>query len=319
MVNDTVIRALSDLPKLDHVVLSCEGSQCLTQIIRAVEAVADKRTRKGGKTVSWSSIKSLGVQIAWRGWIDSGDRTTSVLSCIPPSITSLSLDIQRVNSASRYPEIHVPANILENLTFLSLSYNKLDSPTAFNTLVKAPNLTRLRLECWDSLQTWDAHKRDVVLLYSVESLELILGRTGTALKALPLLRFPNLKTLHLLMQERGSKDELEDIMDALKFLSPEVPNPARGLRSLTIVDQYPLFISGVNTLSRVLRNLPSLDHLSLKNITFDANSLVEHDGKKILPNLQRLELEHSGRHEFPFDALFDYVKKGGSTLEVLTR
>ncbi|KAJ3526802.1 hypothetical protein NMY22_g10023 [Coprinellus aureogranulatus] len=65
---------------------------------------------------------------------------------------------------------------------------------------------------------------------------------------------------------------------------------------------------GVNTLSsRVLRNLPSLDHLSLENITFDAGCLLESDEKRILPNLQRLELEHSGRHEF--DAPFDYIKK----------
>ncbi|KAJ3548393.1 hypothetical protein NMY22_g1273 [Coprinellus aureogranulatus] len=60
-------------------------------------------------------------------------------------------------------------------------------------------------------------------------------------------------------------------MDVLKFLLPEVPSPARGIRLLIIVGQFSLFISGINTLIRVLRNLPSLDHLSLKNITFGSS------------------------------------------------
>ncbi|TEB27781.1 hypothetical protein FA13DRAFT_856876 [Coprinellus micaceus] len=309
MSRDVVVQALSDLPTLHHVGLIFATSSCLRKLMKALKTVADQR-KDSGRKVSWESITSLRIRIKYDGW-EQDTRKTSVFNFLPTTLTSLDLDLEHTSKGptDAHPMVYIPFDVLDNLTVLNLTCDW-DSPVVLNILAKASNLTTLRLQAWGGKQTWEAKNRDVVLLYSVQSLHLKLKHTREAIKALPFLRFPNLRDFTLELEECYSKGALEEILNSMKFLSPDIPNPTRSLRSFTIKNDFVLVHISAESLVRTLRNpsMRSLEHLGLYNIAFDAKSLLMHGGERVLPNLKHLELEDSIKNAVPFQTLFDYVK-----------
>ena len=248
---------------------------------------------------AWCSLQSLGLD--FDDFPESPSTFNKLDSAFDFSSLPLSLRTFRIRLPSCprgvIPRFKIDPDALKRLTSLSLQSNW-DTFDVLAPLRHATNLTVLHLGDNYSTQSWrDATPGSDVLLPKLHTLDLNIYDIKAAAVTLPLLKLPALANLRIFT--RGF-DPLREALENLRIISSEDPL-APSLGSLSIWYRnwmgVPSHIVDGTDLVDILSSIPSLQHLSLDKIMFDAQEFTDlvsqgmQDGRPpVLPSIKSIEL-----------------------------
>ncbi|TEB20650.1 hypothetical protein FA13DRAFT_1742738 [Coprinellus micaceus] len=315
-------------PPLYGLRIDGQSTVCLRALMRGLQ---------DSSSPSWSSIQYLDWRIWDREYYDMGNpnRTftpfTPALATLPPSLSSLELSISLLSDChSQVTQMIAPAT-LHRLKSLNINSIKDLSPMV-SLLERCVNLQHLSIsQSGDNgyggvLEILDMDKqllcgRNPIMFPHLQSLQLDLQPPRDVLSFLGVLRAPDLKIVRT-RQERNTQPEeryLWNSLRALHLLTPGEDQPA--VQHLTLFARsIPPAKVQADELHDILSDLPpSLRHLRLENLTFDAAEFVAHRKAQatataalngLLPSLQCLEIVDPGS-KFDLSAFLELVKGGG--------
>ncbi|TEB23001.1 hypothetical protein FA13DRAFT_1740491 [Coprinellus micaceus] len=311
-------------PPLYGLRIDCQSKVCLRALMRDLQ---------DSSSPSWSTIRYLHWRI-WNGeYYDMEDTIRTflpTLATLPPSLSSLDLSISLPSDChSQVTQMIAPAT-LNRLKSLNITFNKDLSPMV-SLLEHCVNLRHLSIKQSRGEDYWDVPgiiEKDRQLLSGrssvsfpyLQSLQLDLQPPQDVKVFLRLLRAPSVEWIQTRQDRTTKPDEryLWNSLHSLRLFTPGENRPAVQHITLFARSVPPATIP-TNELHDILSDLPpSLRHLTLRNLTFDAGELLGlHKARAtptgalngLLPSLQCLEIVDPGS-KFDLSTFLELVKGG---------
>lgn len=295
--NPHIARLLTEGPTLDSFAVASQTPECFENFAKSVQ-----ECRGEGLYNHWGSLRSLKIlAAAWDYWHDI---PASSFSFIPPSLTSLTIQLPpRDMVCTHLLHFNMPPATLARLTSLDLSCDwTIDYP--LKLLQHCSNLESLTIDfnnaagnVTDVPFTVATIQSGGIDLPTLRSCALRGLRTEMIATLSVVLRLPSMVELSLVFGLADDEwcpfaDHVTNFFDrdTVNFMARflrGIPNPVSALQKLTIANA---FFRG-DALFEALRRLPSVTHLTLDGVWFDAGFFDKCSSSPIsLPKLEVLNL-----------------------------
>lgn len=329
-------RSLAEGTALHHLILFALHPKSFGHLSRTLGSLALQRG-----VIPWNSIRALTLSLQPEFCIRHylAQSTASIFNCLPPALISLDLtfdpppfylidsDIPSLSSPESPPSRYeIPMTTLKRLKSFKISCHWHITRIA-DLLCHCTGVEHLRISHRSGsrylvpdpvfpqptdMERGNLSRLDPILLPCLHFLDLDIRDPVDAAYILHRLRIPNLVNVEI-HNDDGSSSQ-SPVVDYLGWLGVLGPGPGHPpIQSLTIYELYTSKPSKISTgsLLEILSNLPSLSHLALQRVTFDADELLAwvrgpHRHLQAAPRLRTIELRHPD-DDFDLEALLQYA------------
>ncbi|KAF6754856.1 hypothetical protein DFP72DRAFT_897643 [Ephemerocybe angulata] len=294
------------------------------------------------EALSWTALRSLELNMRFCPvWPKSErDPATSMFKHLPPSLTSLSIDLPRREDLDDFDDvgalINIPASTLCRLISFKIRCNW-DGPQIATLLQQCERLEDLTVEYLINLsddleneQEW-TKEHDCLEDYGLPpQIRLPRLRTlvadgipaGAASTVLHFLSVPALVSLTVVINDSGdaAEDEYEDhpardFLQSLGLFSPHPPD-APTLHSLTIGEAWESLSFPLTPIAfmDIALDLASLKRLVLHEVQYPEDPFLamrlymESQRVQLLPHLEYLEFDGVPSRTFPLESFFHFLQ-----------